>query len=396
MNSDRARSGRRLLASAAAVVALFAALPAAADTVWIRSGQATNALERPNVKVEKIESGVLYFRSGTSDRVTERPLDEVVRIAADGETLFTQAEEAFAAGKWDQAAAAYQRAATSSGKQWVKDRAGLRLVAAAEKSGKFPAAVAGWVTLMARDPGLASKYKPQVPAGAIPGSLDAAVAEVDRALNGARLGEAQRQTLLAFQMELARANGDLKKAQSIGTRLSREANPPVGPGAGSGPSAPGAAASPAGPNPALALQLAYLALDQKQYEQAKREIDKAAAAFIDPEQQVEALYALAEARAGVSKDDPASLKDTALAYMRVVARARASRVASPRVPEAMLKTAAVQEKLKATQEALLLYQQVAEEFKGTDAAARAAKAVERLGKSGRPDTATAPSTASGS
>ena len=121
--------------------ALLIAAPALADTVWLRSGQATNALERPNVKVEKVENGILHFRSSQSDRVTERPLEEVVRIAADGEPVFTQAEEAFAAGRWDQAAAAYQKAATSSAKPWVRDRATLRLVAAAEKSGKFPAAV---------------------------------------------------------------------------------------------------------------------------------------------------------------------------------------------------------------------------------------------------------------
>ena len=58
---------------------------ALADTVWLRSGQATNALERPNVKVEKIENGVVHFRSETSDRVTERPMEEVVRISIEGE-----------------------------------------------------------------------------------------------------------------------------------------------------------------------------------------------------------------------------------------------------------------------------------------------------------------------
>jgi TolA-binding protein len=354
-----------------------------ADTVWLRSGQATNALERPNVKVEKLENGVLHFRSSQSDRVTERPVEEVVRIAADGEPVLTQAEEAFAAGRWDQAATAYQKAAGTSSKQWVKDRAGLRLVAAAEKSGKFPTAVAGWLTLMARDPALASRYKPQVPAGAKAGSLDPAVAEIDRALNDARLNDEQRQALLAFQLEVARANGDVKKAQAIGNRLSgaaaaAPANAPAGGAGGAAPVAAGAA--PAGPNPALALQLAFLALDQKQYQQAEKEINAAAAAIVDPEQQVEALYALAECRAGSAKDDPAALGDAALAYMRVVARGKSARVASPRVPEALLKTAALQERLNAPQEALLLYNQVAEEFKGTDAAARAAEAAARLGK----------------
>jgi TolA-binding protein len=349
------------------VAVLLAPLTASADTVWLRSGTATNALERPNVKVEKIEDGQLFFRSSQSDRVTERPLEEVVRIMADGEALLNAAEESFAAGEWDKAAASYQRAASSSSKQWVKDRSGLRLVAAAEKSGKFSTAVAGWLALLSRDPGLASKYKPQIPAGAKPGSLDAAVTEVERALNDTRLPAEPRQTLLAYQMELARANGDMKKAQSIGTRLSG--------GAGGG-------ANAAGPNPALALQLAHLALDQKQYDQALKEIDNAAAALTDPEQQAEALYCIAEARAALAKDD-AGLADAALAYMRVVARAKSARVNSPRVAPSLLKTAAIQEKLGAAKEALLLYQQVAEEFKGSDAGTRAAEAADRLSKSAK-------------
>jgi TolA-binding protein len=374
-----------------ACVLLALASPAlvSADTVWLQSGQATKALERPNVKVEKLENGILSFRSTQSDRVTERPVDEVVRIAADGEPVFTQAEEAFSASRWDQAATGYQKAAASSNKQWVKDRAGLRLVAAAEKSGKFPTAVAGWLTLTARDPALAAKYKPQIPAGAKAGSLDSAVAEIDRALNDARLTEDQRQSLLAFQLEVARANGDVKKAQAIGNRLSGATSPAPAPAAAPGggsvaaPAATGAGAGPAGTNAALALQLAFLALDQKQYQQAEAEINKAAAAIVDPEQQVEALYALAECRAGLARDDPAALKDAALAYMRAVARAKSGRVASPRLPEALLKTAAIQERLNAPREALLLYNQVIEEFKGTDAAARAAQAADRLGKSNK-------------
>jgi TolA-binding protein len=255
---------------------------------------------------------------------------------------------------------------------------------------------------MGRDPGLASKYKPQVPAGAKPGSLDGAVAEVERALADAKLKDEPRQTLMAFQIELARANGDVKRAQSIGTKMSRDANAspargPSEPGEGGGGRAAGGAtggaaqAASAGANPALALQMAFLALDQKQYEQALKEIDGAAVAITDPEQQVDALYAIAEARAGLAKDDPPALKDAALAYMRVVARAKSTRVTSARVADALLKTAALQERLNAPQEALLLYQQVAEEYKGTDAAARATQAADRLGKAGKTNAAPAAS-----
>jgi tetratricopeptide (TPR) repeat protein len=367
--SGGCKKSNRLAGFAAAwALALVAALPARADTVWLRSGTAANALERPNVKVEKIEDNLLFFRSSQSDRVTERPLEEVLKIMADGEPVFNAAEEAFAAGEWDKAAVNYQKAVVASPRQWVKDRSSLRLVASAEKSGKFSTAVAGWVALLTRDPGLAAKHKPQIPASAKPGSLDPAVAEVERALGDARLPAQPRQTLLAYQMELARANGDLKRAQSIGTKLT------------------GAGGAAAAATPELSLQLAFLALDQKQYEQALKEIDGAAASFTDPQQQTEALYCVAEARAALAKDDPAALKDAALAYMRVVARARSARVNSPRVGESLLKTAAIQEKVGAAKEALLLYQQAAEEFKGSDTGARAAEAVDRLGKSAKSES----------
>jgi tetratricopeptide (TPR) repeat protein len=353
------RSGR------AAALLLSLLLPAVvrADTVWLRSGTAANALERPNVKIEKIENNLLFFRSSQSDRVTERPLDEVVRVMADGEPMLNAAEEAFAAGEWDKAAANYQRAATMSNRQWVRDRAGLRLVASAEKSGKFSAAVAGWITLLGRDPTLAAKYKPQIPENAKPGSLDAAVAEVDKALNDNRISAGPKQALTAYQMELTRANGDVKRAQAIGTKI-------AGGGAGAAPA-----------TPELSLQLAFLALEQKQFDQAIKQIDGAAATFTEPEQQTEALYCVAEARANLARDE-ASQKDAALAYMRVVARAKLARVNSPRVADSLLKTAAIEEKLGARKEALLLYQQVADEFKGTDAANRAAQSIDRLSKPG--------------
>lgn len=337
---------------------------ARADTVWLRSGTAATALERANVKVERIENNLLFFRSSQSDRVTERPLDDVLKIAADGEVALNAGEEAFAAGEWDKAAAHYQRAATTSGKQWVKDRAGLRLIASAEKSGKFSTAVAGWIALLGRDPALAAKYKPQIPAGAKAGSLNPAVAEVEKALNDTRLPAEPRQTLTAYQMELARANGDVKRAQAIGTKIT-------------------AAGGAGGATPELSLQLAFLALEQKQYAQALQEIAGAAAVFNDPEQQTEALYCIAEARAALAKQDAAALKDAALAYMRVVARAKTARLNSPRVADSLLKTAAIQEKLGAAKEALLLYQQVADEYKGADAATRAAEAAARLTKSAK-------------
>src|SRR3954447_6539080 len=181
-----------------ALLVALGSLSARADTVWLRSGN--TALERGNVKIERIENNQLFFRASQSDRVTEKALEDVLRIQADGEPMLNAGEEAFAAGDWDKAAANYQRAATMSNRQWVKDRAALRLVASAEKSGKFSTPVAGWVALITRDRALAAKYKPQIPAGVKPGALDPALAEVTRALNDTRLPAEPRQALMAYQM----------------------------------------------------------------------------------------------------------------------------------------------------------------------------------------------------
>jgi TolA-binding protein len=210
--------------------------------------------------------------------------------------------------------------------------------------------------------------------------VKAAMAEVERGLNDAKLAEGPRQSLLAYQLELARASGDAARARQIADRLG---NTPAT------PNAPGNAAATAAPavNPALKLQLAFLALDKKDYDAAAKEIQSSAALFVEPEQQVEALYCLAEARAGLAKDDAGSQKDVALAYMRVVARAKSGRVQSPRVAESLLKTAAVHEKLKANPEALMLYQQVAEEFKDdANVARRAADGIARLGAAAQAST----------
>ena len=99
---------------------------------------------------------------------------------------------------------------------------------------------------------------------------------------------------------------------------------------------------------------------------------------LEPAQQADALYLLAQAKiAGANSTDPNQLKDAALAFMRAAAVCK-SMQGQPHVAESLLQVAAIEEKLKNTKEALALYNQVAAEFKGSPAAAQAQSAAERL------------------
>jgi TolA-binding protein len=74
------------------------------------------------------------------------------------------------------------------------------------------------------------------------------------------------------------------------------------------------------------------------------------------------------------------MKDAALDYMRAVARAKAANLNSPRVPDALYKTAVIHERIRAAEEAAILYQQVASEYAGTEFGTKAAAALARLEK----------------
>lgn len=346
--------------------ALLASAVTTADTLWTRAvGANTKALPRENVKIEKVENDQLFFRMQSNDRVDAKPLGEVVKIKLDDDVAFSAAEEAFEKGDWDTATAAYEKASGTTNRDWVKSRSSMRLVEAAAKSGKFSAAVAGWTTMLAHDPAAADRIKPQIPKDK-PDQLTPAIDTVKKAAADPKLAPDQNRTMLTFLLELQRANGDAAGAQETGKLLEQATQ-------GGGPAAPDRARNDADAR----LQLVHLSLDNKNYQKALDDLRADPAAFNDPQQKAEALYCVAEARAGLASNaGPAALKDVALAYMRVAAHGKAAN--SPRVAPSLLKAAAIQEKLKAYPDALLLYQQVADEYKNTDFAKQAADAVARV------------------
>jgi TolA-binding protein len=118
------------------------------------------------------------------------------------------------------------------------------------------------------------------------------------------------------------------------------------------------------------LTAAMRALEAKDFAKAISEIESGKASFVDPNQQAEALYTLAEAKYALAqaKKEPGELKDVALAYMRVVAHFR-DLPTKPHVADALLKTAMIEEQLNDPAAANQLYQQIVQQYPSDPAAA---------------------------
>lgn len=346
-------------------LALSAATAAWADTLVISSSGQGKGIPNNNVKILGIEGDQIKFRTANGND-TSRPLSQVTQITLDDEPAFNEAEVAYLAGDFAKAAEGYQKTVRATSKEWLKDRSAQRLVESAGKTGRFDAAVTGFVALVARSPELAVASKPIIPPGKST-FLDSAVKEVEGALNDSKLKDDQKVILLSFELELHRARQDNKAAGETAERLLK-----LSAGDASNPAAAAALAD-------LKINLAHLALDEKNYAKALAEIEQNRAIFTEPSQQVEALYCLAQAKEGQAggKGDEKTLKDLALAYMRVVALGK-EQSGAPRVAESLVRTAALLEQLKNPAQARDLYQSVATAYPNSSVAADAKAAVDRL------------------
>ena len=345
-----------------AAAAALSAGPLLADTVWVKSGK--NPLPFQNVKVTGIQGDQVQFTT-SAGRQDSRPIAQVPQLAVDDEPALTAAEEAFVKGDWAGAAENYRKAMQSTTKDWVKSRSSLRLLEAADKSGNFGDAVAGFVDLLQTNPAAANDRKPTIPKGH-PEQLDPAIAQVKQASANPQLTGDQKAVLLNYLVELYNAKGDNASAAAVLQQL--------------GKVAPAEASSPAnrGIQATVTLTAARQAFANKQYAKTVQTLDGASAAFTDAQQQADALFLLAQAKEALAKpDDADQLKDAAIAYMRVVANFKGME-GKPHVGESLLKVAQIEEKLKNSKEALSLYRQVATEFKGTPAAAQADQDANRL------------------
>lgn len=340
-----------------------AALPARGDTVWLQSGSGKPvALE--GVKVQGVQDQNITFTTAAGVSNT-KPMDHIPEIKLDDEPAFSTAEEDFAKGDYAGAADNYRKAISSSSKDWLKDRASMRLVEAADKSGNFGDAVAGFIELMKTKPALATQHKPTIPKNQ-PAQLDPAITLVKQEALDPKLTPDQKTVLLNYLLELYGAKGDTASAQAVIQQL--------------GSVMPADANSPEARRIQADSKLAEAKQEvaQRQFTQAIQTLVGSGNFFTDPMQQADALYVIAQAKAGAARpDDTDQLKDAALAYMRVVAVCK-DLEGKPHVADALFNTAGIEEKLKNPKEAIALYTQVATEFKASPLAETAQQNAARL------------------
>jgi TolA-binding protein len=338
---------------------------ARADAVWIQSGSG-NPIAISDVKVTGVEADALLFTT-SAGRQTSKPLAQIPQIKLDDEPNFSAAEEAFRGSQFSVAVDNYRKTIQATTKSWLKERSALRLVQSANKSNNFPAAVEGFVDLLQMTPALATDNKPAVPKDA--NAINQAIAFVQQASKSPQLKPDQKTVLGNFLVELYNAKGDTGSA-----------NATLGQIAKGGTSAETVTADNRRVAADLKMTEARQAYSQRQYGKAVQVLNSSGGLFTEPQERADALYLLAQSTAGAmgNSEDPNQLKDAALAYVRVVAYCEAL-PGKPHVADALMNVAAIEEKLKNKKEALAVYNQIADEFKGTGAAARAKEAAAKLG-----------------
>jgi tetratricopeptide (TPR) repeat protein len=332
------------------------------DAIWV--GESTkNPIMAGDVHIVGIQSNVLMYTIGGGEDAT-KPLDQVQQMSAGGETDFNVAEQSYRDGKSGAAAEGYQRAIRSSGRDWVRDRSAVRLAELSSKLDRFDLAATAYVALVAQDPTIAAKTKPVLSEAAGP-YYDGALSDIRRTLDSNKLSDSQRGTLLGFALDIYRAKNDSTSANQTAAELIK--------------------LGVAGPGDIVMVKLASarLALDTKDYEKAATEIQQNRTLFIEPVQQADALFILAQARDGMggTNNNAEALKDLALAYMRAATVGR-DLPGQPHVSAALLRVAEIEEELKEPQVALQLYRQISRDYSGQPVAAQAKAASDRLAAKG--------------
>ena len=349
-----------------AVVISCGAGAARADMVWIQSGSG-NPIAIPQVKVQGVDGDALVFTTSTGKQ-NSKPLAQVPQIGLDDEPAFSIAEEAFRTKQFPVAAENYQKVLGTTAKPWVKERSALRLVQSANQAGNFPLAVQGFIQLVQTKPAAATENKPAVPANG--NAINQAIGDLKQALQNAQLAADQKTVLNNYLVELYNAKGDTAGASAAVGQMAKAGG--------------GAAVDPASQKIAADAKLteARQAYAQRQYAKAEQVLNSSGALFVDPNQRGDAMYLLAQSTAATAaQNDQNQLKDSAIAFLRVVAVCELL-PGKPHVADSLLAVAAIEEKLKNTKEAVAVYNQIVTEFPGTPAATKARESASRLNAAG--------------
>jgi hypothetical protein len=348
--------GKLILASSLSL----APAAATADAIWV--GESTrNPIMAGDVHIIAIQSNMLIYSIGDGEQTT-KPLDQVQQISVGGETDFNIAEQSYRDARPGDAAEGYQRAIRTTSKDYVRDRASVRLAELAAKLQRFDLAATAYVALLVQEPGIAVRNKPVV-AETDASYLGSAISDIQRTLASANLTDSQRGALLGFALEIYRAKNDSVMVNQTAGELMKL-----------GLAKPADVAI-------VKLASARLSLDAKNYQQAMADIQENRTLFTDPGQQTDALFILAQAQDRMNADHPndQSLKDSAISYMRVVLAARDA-PGRPHVSEALFRVAEIEEQLKEPLAASQLYRQITRDFTGQPIASRAKAASDRLAK----------------
>jgi tetratricopeptide (TPR) repeat protein len=358
--------------AAPATTALLAAALALGPTLARADDINAGGVPFKNITIQKVDGDKLVYRT-VSGQTNEKQITDKMKLTVTDEPNLTMAEDAFLAGKWSDAVDGYQKAMRSSAKPWVKDFAAIRLLAAGEKSERFDAVVAAYLHVLEKDPKTAKEMKITYPSDPNNSYLKTAATQVQAAID-AEKDPAKSISLKVFRMNVAQAMKDEPTVMKLAGELQ-----------GSAASAsPNSRAGTAALDPtALAgiidgkLTLIQGSIEKKDFKGARAALEQVKASVVDPKQASEWLWLDAEAADGAAADskDPAALKDVAIDYMRVVANFPQS----PHAPQALLKTAAILERLNDSKAAIGVYEQIEREYRDQPAiAAEARKNLNRL------------------
>lgn len=332
---------------------------ARADTIL------TQGLPPVKATIIGFANGRLEYQAANGN-VGNREYSRVMQLVIDAEPALNAAEAAHASGKPADSLDDYANAIRATNTPWVRVFAARRLLDAAGADGRFEPRLTAYLALLAYAPADAAGRQPPLPEA---GSrlLDVAVTEVESALKAPKLADPAKVTLLNFLTEIHRRRGDETNVVATVERMAR--------------ASPAAASDPVVQAQLTGLKIAQAKAmaEKRDFTGAARLIDDSRAAIVDPLQQADALYLLAQAKlATADATDNAALSDAALTFMRVVAHADAL-PGRPNVLASLRATADVLERTGRPADAAKVYVQIVRDYATSPAAVAIAKAdLERL------------------
>jgi TolA-binding protein len=329
------------------------------DTLWVVNASGKE-VAIGDVRIGRVEGGNILYEDASGKR-GQRELAQVTRIEMEDEPALSAAERAYAKRDFSAAAEGYEKALAGTRRDWVRAWIAPRLVEAGENSGRFGAAVVGYLALVRTNSTRAENLVPAAPE-TDQKALDDAVVDVKGMLAEAGLSAGQRQCLLNFLVDIHRARHDQGAADAVLDQMQKSGN--------------------VGATRAIVrrkLDEVAKALEKERWKEAVDLVKANDALFVEARDQAEAMYFLAEAQSGGAQDtsDPNVLKDVGLAYIRVVAHFKDVQGA-PFVAASLLKTGAIEERLGDEKAARRVYEQVAREFSDSPAGAAARGKLNRM------------------